>query len=420
MDTFLLSAGIVLLVFVSGYFSASETAFSSMNQLRLKTMVGNGNKGARRALALIQDYDKVISTILIGNTIVNIAAASLATVLFAQLITRNAITWSTIFMIVIILIFGEIIPKSIAQARPERFAIRSTPILRVLLIAATPLNFLLTGIKKMVLRLFRDKEESVYIEDELKTMVDEVEQEGGIDAQESELIHAAIEFRDLSASDILTPRVDIVAVEDIEDMETVVNTFRDSGYSRLPVYRESVDHIIGVVLQKDFFARDVENTSLKDYIKELPFVVESTPISVLMRQLQQTQSHMAVVVDEFGGTAGILTLEDILEELVGEIWDEYDQIEEQYQSDADGSYIVPGNADLDDVLALFSLEPTDEAEDISTVNGWILNETGRIPAPGEILRMEGLDVSILDADQTHINLVRIAKELETKADEQDA
>jgi putative hemolysin len=420
MDTFLLSAGIVLLVFVSGYFSASETAFSSMNQLRLKTMVGNGNKGARRALALIQDYDKVISTILIGNTIVNIAAASLATVLFAQLITRNAITWSTIFMIVIILIFGEIIPKSIAQARPERFAIRSTPILRVLLIAATPLNFLLTGIKKMVLRLFRDKEESVYIEDELKTMVDEVEQEGGIDAQESELIHAAIEFRDLSASDILTPRVDIVAVEDIEDMETVVNTFRDSGYSRLPVYRESVDHIIGVVLQKDFFARDVENTSLKDYIKELPFVVESTPISVLMRQLQQTQSHMAVVVDEFGGTAGILTLEDILEELVGEIWDEYDQIEEQYQSDADGSYIVPGNADLDDVLALFSLEPTDEAEDISTVNGWILNETGRIPAPGEILRMEGLDVSILDADQTHINLVRIAKELETEADEQDA
>ncbi|MGI6316632.1 MAG: hemolysin family protein [Christensenellales bacterium] len=409
-----------MLVFVSGYFSASETAFSSMNQLRLKTMVGNGNKGARRALALIQDYDKVISTILIGNTIVNIAAASLATVLFAQLITRNAITWSTIFMIVIILIFGEIIPKSIAQARPERFAIRSTPILRVLLIAATPLNFLLTGIKKMVLRLFRDKEESVYIEDELKTMVDEVEQEGGIDAQESELIHAAIEFRDLSASDILTPRVDIVAVEDIEDMETVVNTFRDSGYSRLPVYRESVDHIIGVVLQKDFFARDVENTSLKDYIKELPFVVESTPISVLMRQLQQTQSHMAVVVDEFGGTAGILTLEDILEELVGEIWDEYDQIEEQYQSDADGSYIVPGNADLDDVLALFSLEPTDEAEDISTVNGWILNETGRIPAPGEILRMEGLDVSILDADQTHINLVRIAKELETEADEQDA
>ena len=384
---------LILMVILSAYFSATETAFTSLNRIRLRSKADNGDRRARLVLDLSENYDRLLSTILIGNNIVNNVATTLSAVLFIDLLgsgTGPAV--STVVLTVVILIFGEISPKSLAKEAPEAFARFSAPILRVLLAILTPLNFIFTQWKKLLGLLFRRKDAEGITDEELMTIVSEAEDQGGLDEDEGQLIRSAIRFDDLEAGDILTPRVDIVALEDTATMDEAAALFAEEGYSRLPVYHENLDNIVGVIHQKDLFsARYHGRADLSALIHPVLHITATAKIDELMRQFQRTKTHMAIVVDEYGGTDGLLTLEDVVEELVGEIWDEHDEVVEQFRRQDDGSYLIDGSADVDRMLDLFSLK---EESDSATVSGWVLDKLGHIPETGERFACDGLAVTV--------------------------
>ncbi len=403
-----MTIAIILLICMSAYFSATETAFSSMNRIRLKTRADDGDKRAAMVLAMSEDYDRLLSTILIGNNIVNITATTLAAVLFTKLVGQEyGPTVSTIVLTVAVLVFGEVTPKSIAKEQPEKFAMAAAPLLRVLLVVLLPLNFLFSLWKKLLNRIFHTKDDQGITEEELITMVEEAEEEGGLDEHESELIRSAIEFGDLEVGDILTPRVDVYAVPRTATMEEVAAAFTESGYSRLPVYQESIDDIVGVIHEKDFYAaRFRGQTSLEGFIGTVHFTTLTTPLDELLRTLQLEKGHMAVVVDEYGGTEGIVTMEDIIEELVGEIWDEHDEVVELFRPQKDGSYLVSCEADLPDLYDLFSIRGDCDA---STVSGWVLEQLNRLPKTGDHFQAEGLDVVITRVERRRVAEVQVRR-----------
>ena len=397
---------IVLLVTMSAYFSATETAFSSMNKIRMKSRADNGDGRAVLAMKLSEDYDRLISTILIGNNIVNITASTVGTVLFTHLYTSYGPTISTVVLTLVVLIFGEISPKSLAKEHAEGFAMFSAPILRVLLVILRPLNFLFSQWKRLLNLIFRPSEDPGITEEELITMVSEAENEGGLDQHESELIRSAIEFGDLEAGDILTPRVDIVAVEDSASIEEIAAVFAESGYSRLPVYHKDVDDIVGAIHEKDFYAaRYRGQDNISGCITPVHYTTANAELGPLLRTLQKKKAHMAIVVDEYGGTEGLLTMEDILEELVGEIWDEHDEVVESFRKQSDGSYLISAGADLTDLYDLFSLKGDCDA---STVSGWVIDQLGRLPLVGDHFQAEGLDVTVTKVDHRRVVEVRVA------------
>ena len=384
---------LILMVILSAYFSATETAFTSLNRIRLKSKADNGDRRAKLVLELSENYDRLLSTILIGNNIVNNVATTLSAVLFIDLLgsgTGPAV--STVVLTVVILIFGEISPKSLAKESPEAFARFSAPILRVLLVILTPLNFIFTQWKKLLGLLFRRKDAEGITDEELMTIVSEAEDQGGLDEDEGQLIRSAIRFDDLEAGDILIPRVDMVALEDTATMDEAAALFAEEGYSRLPIYHENLDDIVGVIHQKDLFsARYHGRADLSALIHPVLHITATAKIDELMRQFQRTKTHMAIVVDEYGGTDGLLTLEDVVEELVGEIWDEHDEVVEQFRRQDDGSYLIDGSADVDRMLDLFSLK---EESDSATVSGWVLDKLGHIPETGERFECDGLAVTV--------------------------
>ena len=399
-------AAIVVLVTMSAYFSATETAFSSMNKIRMKSRADAGDRRALLAMKLSEDYDRLISTILIGNNIVNISASTVGTVLFTKLYAAYGPTISTVVLTLVVLIFGEISPKSLAKEHAEGFAMFSAPILRVLLVILRPLNFLFSQWKRLLNLIFRPSEDPGITEEELITMVSEAENEGGLDQHESQLIRSAIEFGDLEAGDILTPRVDIVAVEDSATMEEIAATFAESGYSRLPVYHKDVDDIVGVIHEKDFnAARYRGQTDISGCITPVHYTTANAELGALLRTLQKKKTHMAIVVDEYGGTEGLLTMEDILEELVGEIWDEHDEVVESFRKQSDGSFLVAAGADLSDLYDLFSIKGDCDA---STVSGWVIDQLGRLPLVGDHFQAEGLDVTVTMVDHRRVLEVRVA------------
>ena len=380
------------LLLLSAYFSATETAFSSLNRIRLKNMAAAGHPRAQKALELSEDYDTLLSTILIGNNIVNIASASIATVIFVKWFGDLGVTLSTVVMTVLVLIFGEISPKSLAKEAPERFALFSTPFMVFFIRLLSPLNFLFRQWKRFLNCLFQIKDDQSITEEELLTIVDEAQQEGGINQQEGQLIRSAIEFNDLEAIDIITPRVDIVGVDQTAGKEEISRIFMESGFSRLPVFDDSIDDIVGVINQKDFFAFVLnQGRSLKSIIKPGTFIAPSMKLSSLLKLLQKTKSHFAVVIDEFGGTEGIVTLEDVLEELVGEIWDEHDEEIKEIEKLAENRYRINGGASADDFFEFFQL--TGEA-DVATVAGWVTEQLNRIPAAGETFRYQNLQITV--------------------------
>ena len=313
---------------MSAYFSATETAFSSLNRIRIKNMADKGNKRAALVLKLSSDYDRLLSTILIGNNIVNIASASLSTLLFVRFLGEDmGASVSTAVTTVVVLIFGEVSPKSIAKEAPESFAMFSAPLLNGFALLLTPLNFLFKQWKKVLSRLFGTASNQTITEEELITIVEEAQQGGGIDSQEGELLRNAIEFNELKAADILTPRIDITGISADASPEKIASVFAATGFSRLPVYQGSIDNITGILYQKDFY-NSVYGTdkAIESIIRPALYITRHRKISLLLKELQASKLHIAVVIDEFGGTVGIVTLEDILEELVGEIWDEHDEI----------------------------------------------------------------------------------------------
>ena len=342
---------IIFCVLFSGYFSATETAFSSLNRIRIKNLAEKGDKKAKLVLDMLENFDSLLSTILIGNNIVNIACASVATLLFVRLLgEEQGPSVATIVITIVVLIFGEVTPKSIAKENPEKFAMFAAPFLNVLMIILTPFNFLFIQWKKLISKIFHTENDYSITEEELLTIVEEAEQEGRIDEQESSLIRSAIEFSEQEAIDILTPRIDIVGVSHDATKEEIAQVFEETNYSRLPVYKESIDHIIGILYQKDFYNLDDEETSFEHIIRPAMFITESKKIGELLQELQQKKSHIAIVLDEYGGTTGIVTLEDILEELVGEIWDEHDEVINEIEKISDTEYIVHGSTNLEDLF----------------------------------------------------------------------
>lgn len=399
---------LALLLAMSAYFSATETAFTSLNRIRMKSMAQGGAKRARLVLELTENYDKLLSTILIGNNVVNIASASLSTVIFTAYFGNTGVTISTVVMTVLVLVFGEISPKSMAKEAPESFAMFSAPFLKGLMALLTPLNWLFMQWKKVISRFFHHTDDRTVTEEELLTLVDEAQSDGGIDEQEGELLRSAIEFQDLDARDILTPRVEIKAVSERNTPEEIAALFRSTGFSRLPYYEGAIDNIVGVVNQKDFYGREDWRADVKSVVSPVLFIPDSMKIARLLHLLQQNKAHMAVVTDEYGGAAGIVTLEDVIEELVGDIWDEHDAVEEnEFQKLSDRTYRVDGGADLEDMLALFDMEE-DPALDVSTVNGWVLSILGRIPKEGEQFRYDKLTAVVTKADARRVMEVEIS------------
>ena len=397
---------LVLLITMSAYFSATETAYSSLNKIKLKSIANKGNKKAKLALELSEKYDSVISTILIGNNIVNIATASLATVLFTKLLGSSGVTVSTIVMTILILIFGEISPKSIAKDIPESFAIVSAPLLNAFCIILKPVNNLFCLWKKVINKVFKIQKHSGITEDEILTIAEEAENEGGINPQQLEIIKSAIELNDQEVIEAFTPRVDMVAIKDNCSKEELLNLFIESGFSRIPVYHDNIDNVIGIINEKDLINIVVNNKNeeISSIIKPLNVIQPHMKLSQLLKLLQNNKSHMALIADEYGGTMGIITLEDILEELVGEIWDEHDKVVNDIEKIAEDEYIVRGNANIEKVLEEFDLE---EEFDVNSVNGWVMQQFGKIPKVGESFEYKNLKIVIQKATKRCVLEIRI-------------
>ena len=402
-----LLVALVILIAFSAFFSASETAFSSLNQIRLKSRAEEGDTSAARVLAMAEKYDKLLSSILIGNNIVNIAAASIGTVLFTKWLgEERGATASTVVLTIVVLIFGEVTPKTLAKEMPETIATAVSPVLNLLLTLFTPLTWLFSQWKKLLGHFVHSSESDTITEGELITMVSEAESDGELTDRESQLIRSAIEFDDVEVEEILTPRVDVVAVEDDISLEELAQTFAESGYSRLPVYHDTVDNIIGVVHEKDFYiARLKKTVTMEDLIAPTLYTTGSTQISQLLRTLREQHHHMAVVVDEYGGTEGIITLEDILEELVGEIWDEHDEATEDFRQQSDGSWLVSGSASVDDLYETLDL-PEDEDIDSNTVNGLVQEKTHHLPKVGDHFQMNDYEGVVTRTARRRVTEVR--------------
>ncbi|MGN0807400.1 MAG: HlyC/CorC family transporter [Candidatus Coproplasma sp.] len=407
----ILSIVVAVCIVLSGYFSATETAFTAINKIRLRAKADDGDKGAKRVLKLADNYDRLLSTILIGNNIVNILASSLATLLFVEWVQHNeslATTLSTLVLTVTVLIFGEVTPKTLAKEHPEGFARFSAPIIGVLAYVLTPLNGFFWLWKKMLTKIFKHKEDTTITDDELMIMVDEAEQEGGINAEESNLIKSAIEFNDLEAKDILIPRVDVVAVDCDAPWDEVGKIFFETRYSRLPVYKDSIDNIIGILHEKDFIKQRMDPAfSLEKAAKPAIFVVSTTKISAVLKQLQKKKSHMAVVSGEFGETVGIITMEDILEELVGEIWDEHDEVESEIIEVSETEFKVLGSTSLNDFCEFFDIKEIDCES--STVGGWVIDMLGKVPSMGDELTYTNLKITVSQTEFRRITELEVVK-----------
>ena len=400
-NNFVMVIVIAFLILMSAYFSATETAFSSLSRIRMKNLANSGSKKAENTLDLAEDYDTVLSTILIGNNIVNILSTSLATVFFTNIFGNNGVTISTAVMTILVLIFGEISPKSLAKEAPESFAIFSTPILRFFVMILRPLNYIFGLWKSLLSKFVKISRDEKFTEDELLTIIDEAQNEGGINEQEGELIRSAIEFNDLDVRDVLTPRVDVVAVDIEFDDDHIDTLFTESGYSRLPVYKDNIDNIIGVLHEKNFniYLRKGAKESLVNILKPVIFVTPTMKISRLLKLLQQYKTHMAIITDEYGGTVGVVTLEDILEELVGEIWDEHDEIVEEFVKLGENEYRISCSANIDKMFDLFGI---DEDYDANTVSGFVIQELGKIPEEGDHFIYENLSITVTKTDSRRV------------------
>ncbi len=414
-NSLILIVVLIICICFSSLFSATETAYSSMNRIRMKSWAEEGEQKTQYTLDLAEDFDRFLSSVLIGNNIVNITASTIATVLFVRYWPQYGAVLSTAVVTVVVLIFGEITPKSIAKERPERFAMAIAPFVRGLMTILTPLTVLFTQWQKLLTRVFHLSRQDGITEVELITMVDQAETEGGLDEDESDLIRNAIEFNDLEVSEILVPRVDITAAEDTISLSELNDLFVETGYSRIPIYHDTIDNVVGVVHEKDLHAAMHRGeTELSAAMSQVLFTAAGTKISDLLRVLQKKKCHLVIVVDEYGGTDGLATLEDILEELVGEIWDEHDEIIEEFKDQEDGSCLISGSASLDDLFERFELAEADF--DCTTVSGWVLTEIGRVPEPGDHFTYENLNVTVTQVENRRVLEIR-AEAISPETDE---
>ena len=390
---------------MSAYFSATETAFSSLNKTRLKVLADNGNKKAALALRLAGDYDRLISTILIGNNIVNITVASIGTLLFVELYGDVGATISTVVVTIVVLIFGEITPKSIAKDTPERFALFSAPFIRIWIWVLTPLNFLFSQWKKFVSRFLKTDDNTKMSHEELLLFMEDVEQDGGIDENEGELLRNALEFGELTAAEILTHRIELEVVNINESHEEIARAFTQSRFSRLLVYRDTIDQVVGVLHQKDFYVNGkMTDQPIAEIMTEPLFVYQHTKIRDILKMLQHQKSHIAVVVDDFGGTLGIVTMEDIPEELVGEIWDEHDEVEEDFEKLGENVYRVDCSVSLEDFMEFFDISLE---SDSVFVGGWVMECLNKVPVKGESFTVGHLEITVSGLNAYRVSSITV-------------
>ncbi|MBQ2966507.1 MAG: HlyC/CorC family transporter [Clostridia bacterium] len=421
MDYFPQILAMAICIILSAYFSATETAFSSLNKTRIKTLAEKGEKRAILTEKLSDKYEKLLSTILVGNNIVNIAVASIGTLLFTAILSGNAdlgATVSTIVVTVVVLIFGEITPKTAAKNNPEAFAMFSAPIINFFMIILTPISAIFSGIGKLMSKLFKADDNQKMSQEELLMFVSEVEEEGSIDEDGGDLLRNAIEFSERKAEDILTHRVDLEALPIDSSKEDFAKKFSETKYSRLLVYEESIDNIVGVLHQKDFYIDGkITPQPLSEIISEPVFIPESEKINRLLKLLQTEKSHIAVVLDEYGGTLGIVTMEDILEELVGEIWDEHDEVVDPFKETEPDTFEVIGSVDIDDFFDYFEIKAEEESESIS-LSGWVTEQLDKLPDEGDMFTYKNLEITVLATDSHCAETLRVVRLPEPEEDEQ--
>lgn len=402
---------IAILVALSAFFSGTETAFSSLSKVKVKSMMEENNKRAATAMNVYEDYDRAISAILIGNNIVNIGSSALATIICTAFFGASGAAISTVIMTILVLIFGEILPKAMAKNNAEGFALAVAPILYAYMKVLTPLTALFSHLISAVNKLVsRGKEEQPSVtEDELKIILEEIEDEGVLNEHESELVQSALDFTDIIVEEVLTPRVDVIAAEENDSLEKIRNLFMDEGYSRIPIYRKDLDHILGVINSKDFFRaylNDPNEIVLEDLLQKVVFVPPKKLIAPLMKEMQREKIHMAIVTDQYGGTIGIVTLEDMIEEIVGDIWDENDEEETEFVKVDDTHYLASGDMNIDDLFSQFELAE-DEEMDVNTVGGWVQTILDRMPEVGDTFTYETLTVTVKELENQRVTQVAI-------------
>ena len=397
----------VLCLTLSWFFSAAEVAYEQLNKNRIRLLAEKGGHRAGMALKLSESKDKLATTILIGDTAADVTLTALTTFVTIRLTGSIGALWAALLCGVLILLVGEVIPKHIAAARPERTALLTAPFLKGFAIALVPLCGLLSVVKMLLDKVCKHEDEDKMSQEELLLLVDEAQQEGGIDEDEGDLLKNVIEFTDLRAEEILTHRVDLEGVDIESSKEDVARAFTDTQYSRLLVYEESMDNIIGVVHQKDFYMNSgITDRPLREIMTQPLFIQPSIKISDLLKLLQKQKSHIAVVLDEYGGTQGIVTMEDILEELVGEIWDEHDEVVEDFKQDGDNAWICDCSAKLDDFREFFGMEL--EAASVS-LGGWVMEQLGKIAQVGDSFTYQELTITVTETDHPRVNQIRVEK-----------
>ena len=405
----------VVLLFLSAFFSSIETAFTSFNKVRIKNLSQNGDKRAKLVCKLDEKYDKLLTTVLVGNNIVNTALSTISTLFFVELFMGTsaenfAATISTAVITVVVLIFGEITPKVAAKQNADKAVLGLAAIVNALMIILTPITIIFSAWSKLMNMIFKSKEQSSFTEEELITIVDEAEEDGTIESDEGDLIRSAIEFTDVCAGDILTPRVEVCAISKDESVPNIAKIFIEHAYSRLPVYDEDIDDIIGILHEKDFFvAYHNNNKTITKYIKKPVHVSEHIKIADLLQVLKSKKCHMAIVVDEFGGTMGIVTMEDIIEELIGDVFDEHDEVEvSDFKELEDGSYIVKCSAELEEFFE--KLELVYPEEDLpQTVNGFVMKELESFPQKGDFFEFMGYKIEITKVGPKRVEEIHVTK-----------
>lgn len=399
---------IILLVALSAIFSSTETAFSSVNKIRIKSYASDGNKKAKKALKIIDNFDKALTAILIGNNIVNILSASLATVMFTEYFGAGSVGMATLVMTVVVLIFGEILPKSLATENAEKMSLFMAPVLSAFMTILKPIIFLISKLKNGVVRLFgTNKEEPFVTEEELKYIIDEIEDEGVLEEQESDLVRSALEFDEITINEILIPRVNVAAIDIDSDFEHIKQEFLDTQYSRFPIYKDSIDNIIGILHQSDFFGVyfSGNENNLKSILKKPIYIPEYQKISVTLNLMQKQKVHMAVVIDEYGGTKGIVTLEDIIEELVGEIYDESDEEDTSFIQLSANSYEVSADLSINDFLDRLELPEDTIDSDCTSVGGWFMDTLDRVPEYGNTIQINNFTLKAIEVNDQKLERI---------------
>ena len=425
MDPWSTIAICVVLLLLSAFFSSTETAFSSVSKIRLKNLADNGNKKAKTALYVAERYSKALTTILVGNNIVNIANSALATVFFVNIFGEaQGTVISTVVITIVVLIFGEVLPKNIAIDNAEKICITFAPVLKFLMVLLTPLSIILMGINKLYKKLARNSnhQEPSVTEDELKYIIESIEEEGVLELQESELVQSALEFDEKTAEEILTPRVDMVAIDIDDPVEEITELVLKERYSRIPVYRDNIDKIIGVLHTRDYLEALVNNNekpNIEAMLQPAHFIYKTKKLSALLADFKYNKIHLAVVTDDYGGILGIVTMEDLLEQIVGEIWDEDEEVEKMSLKISDNKYEVSGDMPISDMLELFD-KPTKYIEtESNSVGGWALEQLANIPEPGEQFTYKELEITIREVlDQRILSMIIVYTPSETEEDEE--